>query len=408
MKNYKLSSTLLATLLLCSTPYLFADRADEDRVVGQIGEVDTRHANTELSSDQVKANVGINYEEIMYEHILANNNKEETVEVYDQPVPFAYDIKKEREDTAARMADAASQRVEEQQRQLVAASKRAFSAGRGYCYLDEEVAVQKIASYVMLSCDLNQPIGHVTLGVSMVPEFYAKALIGNPLYIVREDERIPVKNGVVMTKDRNSINLASIVNDSLLKKIAATSVYKGIGVVATQAQEYLNQKIASDTQQQQGVQGGLTPITTTITNTRPPDPYTYIAVAGIQVVSQIAKIVGENYVQDLPFTFKIAKGRVFYVDLQFANGDDMEGYKVLQPNVIKKAPGLAEGKDGILQPVKPTEIVPVVNNHMKENKVTRGSTSATTRNIRTSPPVSREIKIPGTKIPDLNSVPIKK
>lgn len=405
MGIYKFQIIKAISLLVLFSQAVSAETREENRVVGQIGNTGTREANTELTPAQRKSAAGINYEEIMYEHLIVNNNNDESVEVHDQAMSLAYDIKKERQEAAERMAAEASQRVQKQQQ--LARAERSFTAGRGYCYLDEEVSVQKIASYVMLSCDLNQPIGHVTLGVSMVPEFYAKALIGNPLYIVKDEERVPIRNGVVMTKDRNSINLASIVNDNLLKKIMATSAYKGIGVAATQAQEYLNQKIASDTQQSSGIQGGLTPITTTVTNTRPPDPYTYIAVAGIQIVSQIAKIVGENYVQDLPFTFKIAKGRVFYVDLQFTPDENMEGYKMKENNIIKQAPGLGD-KSGKLQPEKPTEVVPVLNNHIKSNVVPKKATSTTARDVRTAPMPTREQKLPGTGVPDLNSVPVRR
>jgi len=251
------------------------------------------------------------------------------------------------------------QKIEEVQ----AAAEEAYRAEHevkfvsGYCILDKDILVERIATYAYLDCDFTNPIGRGKLAVSMVPEFYAKALVANPLYIVTSDNRYPVHNGVVMTKDRNSVNLANIVNDRLIQKIAISGGYRTLGIVAQQAQAYLNAKSEARTQTTSTVTGGDNPVVVQDTKVLQPKSEDYFAVAVLQSVSELAKIVGENMIENLPYTFKANKGAIYYVDLELTGANNMEGYKIREPNIIKTEPSFLNGK----QTMPPKEIVPVLN-----------------------------------------------
>jgi hypothetical protein len=298
----------------------------------------------EVSSPQSKKKSLSNEETAIYNHLLLAEQSGAGEPQTAEKETAAFDIAKARKialeaERKAAASKAKAKRKSEEEKTLVKFVK-------GYCYLHNDVVVERIATYANLDCDFPQPLGRASLSVSMTPEFYAKALVANPLYVVKDNVRLPVLNGVVMTKDQNSINLANVVNDRLLKKILATGTYRGIGVAAQQAQAYLNAYQESLKHEQAVVLDGNTTGVVTTTNTEKPSPGLYAAMAGVQFISEMAKIVGENFVRELPFTFKAFKGSVYYVDLQFAPGTHLRGYTVPGKNLVKQEP---EFEEGILQ-----------------------------------------------------------
>jgi len=254
--------------------------------------------------------------------------------------------------------------------------KKKIRYAQGYCYLSRDILVERLATYAYFECDFSEPIGKAKLAVSMVPEFYAKAIIANPLYVVTKDnKRMPISSGVVMTKDKNSINLANIINDRLLEKIIVTSGYKGVGVFAKQAQSFLDAKSAARYSQTSTTTGGLTPVVIQDTRIKQPRIEDYFATATVQLVSELTKIIGENMVKNLPYTFKINKGNVFFADLEFADDGKMEGYKINQENIVKREPAFNDGLEEEIE----VEVIPVKNQHNIGN--TPGSTSTANKNI---------------------------
>jgi len=341
-----------------------------------------------------------NYEETVYEYLKKYSKSSEKKEGhfdFKEDKKFAFDIDKKRRDDENRsraLALALQKKAEKEKREE---RKQLFRYGHGYCYMDQEAIIDRIATYAYLSCDLNHPIGKVNLAVSLVPEYYAKAIVANPLYVLLDDEtRLPVKNGVVMTKDRNSINLANFVNDRRIEKMWATGMYKGVGIVAKRAQAFLDQKYKSDTSQTSTVVGSINPTVTTSSKTKEPKFSDALVVAGIEFTSEIAKILGESYVQNLHYTFKVNKGRVFYVDLEFASDGAMEGYKIDQSNgIIREEPTFTDGIES-----KPTIVdIPVVNNHLQSNKIEGVRPSSTKIAL---PPAQKVDKNDQTVINQLN------
>ncbi|MBD3822992.1 MAG: hypothetical protein IE916_00590 [Epsilonproteobacteria bacterium] len=363
----KITTLTTLALLLAQTPVFAAQGSSailEQMTEGGVETDSTYRDVTPTHSNMTKSK----YEEVIYEHLKfhAEQDMENKELLYSKShaKDFTFDVEEhqldfKKKELVKQIALLKAQKEEADEK------ARIPRFVRGYCYTTNEMLVERMATYAYLECDFNEPFGKSSLAVSLVPEFYAKALVGNPLYIANGDKRYPISNGVVLTKDKNSLNLANVVNDHKLQKMLATGAYKGLGIVGQNAQAYIEDERASRTQQEIVVTDGIGGTTVTqATNTLPPDKATYWALAGIQFVSEISKVIGESYVQDLPYTFKVNQNRVFYVDVQLATDGNMEGYKVDQPNIFKKEPIFGEGKSDV------TETVPVLNNHVIENTST--------------------------------------
>lgn len=369
LKNL-LTPILCSSIVMAGTTYQTGDN-----IVSQINEggVDQSAANRSVDPSHTSQNSAQFYEEVVYQHLLYNEKQNVEMQASTDG-GYAEDIAQQREDARQKAFTERLALLKAQAKEDEKKTKQLLGYGQGYCYLDKEVIIERIATYAYLNCDFQPPFGKVTLAVSMVPDFYANAVIGNPLYVSKDDKRYPVKNGVVMTKDKNSVNLANFVNDNMTKKIAAEAGYKSVGIAAKQAQAFLEQKIAAGTEQNVTVAGGLNTYTTVATNTKEPNAADFLWVAGIEMASEISKIIGKNYIRTLPYTFKINKDSVFFADVQFADDINMEGYKIIQDNIIKVEPEFKE--DGGLD-FKNIEEVPVLNNHADDIKTNTKSSSYT-------------------------------
>lgn len=364
---------IFVLLAIYSCVFLYAEQS-ADNVIDSISE-GTRKDSTSSDLNPNKNRAKRNYNEEVAYGLFVRYEQEEASEI--KPIEslenFAFDVKAEKEKQRTKYL--------KERLALLKAEKEKYKKenfikyGHGYCYLDKEIVVERLANYAYLSCNLNYPIGKVTLAISLVPEFYGSALIGNPLYVQKGEKRIPIKNGVVMTKDKNSINLANLVNDRKLQKMVATGLYKSAQIATVQAQAYLQERIAARQIQETivspgGVGGSV--VSTTTNRIAPPKEDYYLA-ATFAIVGELSKIIGESFVKDLPFTFKAFKNSVYYVDLQFSEDGNMEGYKMKQDNLFKKEPTFNSSEESQI-----TEQLPVLNNHVIENRTNINPATSTT------------------------------
>lgn len=320
-----------------------------------------------------------NYEEVTYQHFLMREESTPKVQASNAG-EYAFDVKAARDKEEALEHQRKLEILALENRRRDAIKKQMMGYTRGYCFLDREIFVEKIATYAYFECNFKKPFGTVELTVSVVPEFYAKALIGNPLYVTKDGKRYPVKNGVILTKDKNSINIANFVDDYMTEKVSASLGINGLNAVAKQAQAYMVQRRASDNIQ--GVvtsSSGLNQSVTGYSRTRKPDPMEYLVLAGIELLSTSAQIIGESYIKSLPYIFKVNKDSIFYADLQFADDNEMEGYKLQQPNIIKREPTFTNGFEDKVQ----EEQIPVQNNHAGQNlNIQKQSTASNTKSTQ--------------------------
>lgn len=307
-----------------------------------------------------------NYNEVVYEHLKLRRAAAHSPQTGAQ-VALSEDI-------AAKKAQALAAKIKAvaQQKAQAEASKSLptwpkFS--EGYCYVKNDVEVEKIATYAYLSCDFSESIGKAELVVSLVPDFYAKALVAKPLYLNlidanRKKQRIPIVSGAVLTQDKHSINVANIVNDRKLEKLIAAGTYTTLNAATQSAQLYLTDLRASRVQQSYqttATTGGVT--TTSATNVQKPMASDYLIAGGLQLVTDLAKIIGESVANDLTYTFKVNGDSVMYADVELSDTRLIRGFDANVPNVIKKQPvfDITKGKE-IDQDVTEVPIRPIKNN----------------------------------------------
>lgn len=315
----KLSATLMFLCALCGA----AGAVDEDaasRVTKQT--TDGRFEMTESDSTSNTRTAPVyNYEEVIYEHFkraTSSNARQAGGDV--SPSAMAFDIR------AARQTQEEADRAAalEQAKQEIAQAEQMPIYTNGYCYFKDEVSIDRAATYAYLTCDFDQ--GEADLTVSLVPDFYARALIARPLYITPRTDgtrgsRIRVEQGAVLTANRSSINIASYVNSRVITKAVAAGAYKTFDNATTVAQQYLEDKKAANTTQETAYltsDSGTDAVQTT--NTVMPDDIDYAATLLLGTVRDIAKIIGEVAAQELPYTFFVEKNTMVFADLELIPG----------------------------------------------------------------------------------------
>ncbi|MDD4969881.1 MAG: hypothetical protein PHT07_10680 [Paludibacter sp.] len=331
--------SIIAALIILSTS-VFADD-DGQHITRQLTGSNADIRTDGAMIDNTKATGIYNYNEVVYEHIKLKQGTTHAPQTGSQ-VALGEDIaSRKAQELAAKINALAKQKA------AVEAAKNSPTwpkFAEGYCYVHNDVEVEKIATYAYLSCDFSESIGKAELVVSLVPDFYAKALVAKPLYMNlvdqnRKKQRIPIVSGAVLTQDKLSINVANIVNDRKIEKLIATGTYTTLNAATQASQLYLTDLRASRVQQSTSTTssiGGL--VTSSATNVQKPIASDYLVAGGLQVVSDLAKIIGESFVNNLPYTFKMNHDAILYADIELSDTRMLRGFDADVPNVIKKQP----------------------------------------------------------------------
>lgn len=192
---------------------------------------------------------------------------------------------------------------------------------QGYCRFKSDIEISRMSEYSYLDCDFNE-LGKGTLAVLLVPDFFAQAVVAQPLYISITDKfgretRLKATNGAVLNANRTSINLANIMNDHMIEKILASAAYKGGQTATIQAQAYLEAKKEARTKETityVSTGDGTTEAVKT-KNTEMPLKNDYITGAVVELISNSIQILGKSVLSSVKYTFKINKDSVAYADL---------------------------------------------------------------------------------------------
>jgi len=317
-----ISLSLLISLAFSSVA---SAQSEIDRIMSQTG----TKINTSVSGDKVKRrgeNKNIyNYQEVVYERLVQNEKQSYQVKDSGEVTGFSTENIAAYNKTLEAMAKEAKRSIDEQNN--IQEKKNKFVFASGYCYLDNGLEVERISTYAYLKCDFKEPIGKATLAVSVTPDFYAKALIGTALYIEKDGNRFPVVSGVVLTKDKNSINIANLVNDRKIEKITTTGIYTATTVATKTAQAYLEMKqTASTTTDTNTIATSSGTTTVSGQNTKEIPLDNYLVSGALELVSSLSKVIGESIINELPYTFKIYPNSVFFVDVQLTNDEKIIGF----------------------------------------------------------------------------------
>lgn len=192
---------------------------------------------------------------------------------------------------------------------------------QGYCRFKSDIEISRMSEYSYLDCDFNE-LGKGTLAVLLVPDFFAQAVVAQPLYISITDKfgretRLKATNGAVLNANRTSINLANVMNDHMIEKILASTAYKGGQTATTQAQAYLEAKKEARTKETityVSTGDGTTEAVKT-KNTEEPLKNDYITGAVVELISNSIQILGKSVLSSVKYTFKVNKDSVAFADL---------------------------------------------------------------------------------------------
>ena len=216
---------------------------------------------------------------------------------------------------------AAQQKMDEQKKE-----EQGFYT-RGYCSFLNQVDVSDMVAFAEVECMLDG-IGYSRMSIALHPEHSSKALVGQALTITpdgtEQRDRLEVRKGVILNGLRTGLNIASIVNDRKIEKMAAAGMLATNYIVSDESIKYMDALIASRKNESSQVipgTGGSAPIVVQNSNTEKPVVSDSVALAGIRLASSLVGIVGESIINNLPYLYRIEKGQRIYFDGVVARAD---------------------------------------------------------------------------------------
>ena len=270
--------------------------------------------NYKDSGTKEQASGFYNYSETIYSRIKNFRNSTDKDLLVDAKTVDVFDIKKHKE----------IERSKEKEEQAFLEKDSLVSTNiftQGYCRFKSDIEISRMSEYSYLDCDFNE-LGKGTLAILLVPDFFAQAVVAQPLYISITDKfgretRLKATNGAVLNANRTSINLANIMNDHMIEKILASTAYKGGQTVTNQAQAYLEAKREARTKETITYveTGDGTTEAVKTKNTEEPLKNDYITGAIVELISNSIQILGKSVLSSVKYTFKINKNSIAYADL---------------------------------------------------------------------------------------------
>ena len=200
----------------------------------------------------------------------------------------------------------------------------------GYCFTRNAIEVENIQGYGIIDCsfednDLN--ISTSKMMAMFIPITSRNALISKPIYLLGKDnKKIPIQTGVILTLDRTSLNVANFINDKKMKKLTGDLMSQTGDIALNQSVAYLNQLEESNKREEVVLNSSISGTTQTkTTNTEAPDATTYLVHSGIQFISGLFKLGGLLLSEDKYPLFKVYQDSGFYVDFVVEINGDKKG-----------------------------------------------------------------------------------
>jgi len=188
----------------------------------------------------------------------------------------------------------------------------------GYCVTRNEIDIEQIQGYGVLECSFDDNdfnIEESNIFASFIPIPDKMALIAKPVYVQVGRKKIAITNGVILTVDRTSLNVANFINDKKIEKIAGKFMTASAKLALDSSVLYMQQKEASKREENvtyNNSTGGNQVIKTV--NTQPPSATDYLVNFGVQLTSAMVSIAGNLMSENNYPLFKVYRGSQFYVD----------------------------------------------------------------------------------------------
>ena len=348
MKKNILLSLLLASLLNANTD----SKVNMQNYLENHNSVDgTKKEFVSEFKDSTKFDVAkgfYNYKEVVYSRIVDYRGDSET-SIATATTNKTFDVL-----AAEKTRLEELNKIKDKEKEASAKEEEKDIYAQGYCRFRNSVEVTKMSEYSYLDCQFND-IGNATLAVLIVPDFYAQALVAQPLYVSVSDEfgnskRLNTTNGAILNATKSSINIANVVNDYMLEKIIASTSYQAGTIATQQAKAYLEAKTDARTSEQityVDTGDGTTEAVKT-KNTQMPEKSDYISGAAVELVSAVVKTIGKSVLSNINYSFKVNKDAIVYADLVISGKSNANnnGGLLKTPKLINKESSNPIEEDG--------------------------------------------------------------
>lgn len=281
-----------------------------DNVV--VGDGEKKDAKRTSSFDRNKDNY---YDVVVYAKIIEERNalKGQKLITSSKNEAFLADNVAKQKEALAKQQEQSLQSAEEES--LV------FTLS-GYCSVRNEINIDSIQGYGLLDCQFEEYEGqellikNATVFANFVPIPDKFALLAKPIYIQHNNRKIPIKDGVLLTIDQTSLNVANFVNDRKLKRLLSDMMIQTNTMALATATSYMAQKRASETTEEISYNSSTAGNQTVSgTTTAPPEAKDYLVNFGIQFASAIIGAIGEYGRDDSYPIFKVYKNSQLYIDI---------------------------------------------------------------------------------------------
>jgi hypothetical protein len=196
--------------------------------------------------------------------------------------------------------------------------------GGGFCRMKTPVEISRASEFSTLSCLINfgkSEYRKVEVFIGVYPDYKKEMLIGLPIYATFENGNRAIVNGIVMRKDKGSVNIADFVDGQRMRKLIGENAlaindvayrYSTAYMMALQASrireevEYVN-TVDPNT-------GNSVPVPVATRNIAPPKATDFFAAAGIEIATRLFASIGKDYLYDTRPLFKIYEGKMVWVE----------------------------------------------------------------------------------------------
>ena len=198
----------------------------------------------------------------------------------------------------------------------------------GYCSVNTPVKIVRNSEFTILNCLLNFGEGQyrqADVFAGVYPNFKKETLTVLPIYATLQDGNKVSMDGVVLTEDKASLNIADHIERFKIRKLISEYGLTINDVAYRYANAFMSQLIASRTTQKveyvtvdNGVDSNGNRQTSTVPvvtqRTLPPKAKDYFVMAGIELFSKIFAIGAKDLMADSDPLFRIFKGKRVYIE----------------------------------------------------------------------------------------------
>ena len=207
----------------------------------------------------------------------------------------------------------------------------------GYCTVNTPVKIIRHSEFTTLNCLLDFGNGQyrdAEVFAGVYPNYKKETLTVLPMYATFRNEKKVSMEGVVMSEDKGSLNIADHIETFLIRKLVAEYGLIVNNVAYKYANLYLANKIQSSVEtrvdyiDQTDANGVVRSIPIVTETQKALSKRDFFTAAGLELFGKVLASIGENILEDSSPLFRIFKGKRVFVEGVISTGGEgvMAGY----------------------------------------------------------------------------------